>query len=144
MDEINGRTRNDADHCFVCGPKNPIGLRIPFVFENGVCRGEFQPNENHVGFDGVTHGGIIFSVLDDLMANWLFLQNGRGFTAKCEIRYRDPLPVGEKIAVECRLKRRKGRLVQLESQALRENGTLVAEADASFMIDDFGDMADAQ
>ena len=35
----------------------------------------------------------------DLMANWLFLQKGRGFTAKCEIRFRDPLPVGQRIAV---------------------------------------------
>ena len=136
------RARTDADHCFVCGPKNPIGLRIPFVFDNGVCRGEFVPNSDHAGFDGVTHGGIIFSVLDDLMANWLYLQNGRGFTAKCDIRFRDPLPVGEKIAVECHLKRRKGRLLQLESKALGDDGRVVAEAEASFMIDDYGDLAD--
>ena len=135
--------RSDADHCFVCGTENPIGLRVPFKFEAGVCRGEFRPTAHHVGFDGITHGGIIFSVLDDLMANWLFLQKGRGFTAKCEIRYREPLPVGEKIDVECHLKRRKGRLVQLASKALREDGTVVAEADASFMIDDFGDIPPA-
>lgn len=130
--------RTDADNCFVCGTKNPIGLKIPFHFADGVCRGEFASNENHVGFDGITHGGIIFSVLDDLMANWLFLQQGRGFTAKCEIRYRDPLPVGEKISLECHLKKRKGRLLQLSASAKREDDRLVAEADASFMIDDFG------
>lgn len=143
MKPKDGRARADADNCFVCGPKNPIGLRIPFNFEDGVCRGEFVPNEHHAGFDGVAHGGIIFSVLDDVMANWLFLQKARGFTAKCEIRYHDPLPIGQKIAVECRLKRRKGRLVQLESRALRDDDSLVAEAAASFMVDDFGDMADA-
>ncbi len=136
--------RTDADNCFVCGPKNPIGLRIPFVFENGVCRGEFVPDHNHVGFDGVTHGGIIFSVLDDLMANWLFLQNGRGFTAKCEIRFRDPLPVSEKISVECHMKRRKGRLLQLESKAFGDDGRVVAEAEASFMIDDYGNLPDSE
>lgn len=134
--------RSDADHCFVCGTENPIGLKIPFVFEQGVCRGAFTPTENHVGFDGVTHGGIIFSVLDDLMANWLFLQQGRGYTAKCEIRYRDPLPVGERIKVECRLTKRKGRLLQLASTATRDDGKLVAEAQASFMIDDFGAIPD--
>lgn len=135
--------RTDADHCFVCGTRNPIGLQIPFVFDDGVCRGEFTPTENHVGFDGVTHGGIIFSVLDDLMANWLFLQNGRGYTAKCEIRYRDPLPVGERIDVQCHVKKRKGRLLQLESTAKRADGKLVAEAEASFMIDDFGTIPDS-
>lgn len=134
--------RSDADHCFVCGTQNPIGLKIPFVFEHGVCRGTFTPTENHVGFDGVTHGGIIFSVLDDLMANWLFLQQGRGYTAKCEIRYRDPLPVGERIEVECHLTKRKGRLLQLASTATRGDGKLVAEAQASFMIDDYGMIPD--
>jgi acyl-coenzyme A thioesterase PaaI-like protein len=136
------RAREDADNCFVCGPDNPIGLRIPFVFEGDVCRATFVPNENHAGFDGVAHGGIIFSVLDDVMANWLFLQKARGVTAKCEIRYRSPLPIGREITVECRLKRRKGRLVQLESKAVRDDATVVAEAEASFMVDDFGDLGD--
>jgi len=130
--------RGDADHCFVCGSANPIGLGIRFTFDDGVCRGEFTPNENHVGFDGITHGGIIFSVLDDVMANWLFLQQGRGFTAKCEIRYREPLLVGTKTMLECRLKKRKGRLLQLSSTAHDANGSLVAEAEASFMIDEPG------
>ncbi|MDA0824071.1 MAG: PaaI family thioesterase [Proteobacteria bacterium] len=134
------RARSDADHCFVCGTQNPIGLGIVFFMDAGVCRGEFCPSENHVGFDGITHGGIIFSVLDDLMANWLFLQKGRGFTAKCEIRYREPLLVGTKISVECQLRRRKGRLLQLVSKALREDGLVVAEADASFMITEIGEI----
>ena len=27
-----------------------------------------------MGFQDTTHGGIIFSLLDDVMANWLFLK----------------------------------------------------------------------
>jgi len=142
MSDETSTKRGDADHCFVCGTENPIGLNIPYRYEDGICRGEFTPTENHVGFDGVTHGGILFSVLDDVMANWLFLQDGRGFTAKCEIRYREPLPVGTRIEVECHLKRRKGRLLQLASTAKLGDGKLIAEADASFMIDDFGTVAD--
>ena len=135
-------SRNDADNCFVCGSENPIGLNIDFKFVDEQCVGEFTPGENHVGFDGVTHGGIIFSVLEGVMANWLFLQQARWFTGKCEIRYREPLPVGETITVACELKRRKGRLVQLSSTATNTQSTVVAEADASFMIDDFGNMPD--
>ncbi len=141
MTDLN-RKRTDARNCFVCGPDNPIGLRIPFAFDGGVCRGEFTPGSDHVGFDGIAHGGIIFSVLDDVMANWLFLQGGRGFTAKCEIRFRDPLKVGETVDLECHAVKRKGRLLMLNSTARRRDGTLVAEADASFMIDDFGAFAD--
>lgn len=132
-------SRADANLCFVCGPENPIGLKIPFRIDDGVCRGSFTPGTYHAGFDGVTHGGIIFSVLDDAMANWLYLQGARGFTAKCEIRYRKPLPLGVAVALECRLKQRKGRLVILGSHAARDDdATLVAEAEARFIVDDFG------
>ena len=135
------RARPDADRCFVCGPNNPIGLKISFRYADGICRGEFIPGENHVGFDDVTHGGIIYSVLDDVMANWLFLQQIRGVTAKCEIRYRAPLPVGKKIALSCHLKQRRRRLVELEADARRvDDESLVASATASFMIEDFGAM----
>lgn len=135
------RARPDADNCFVCGTDNPIGLRISFSLKDGVCRGRFRSSPHYCGFDGVTHGGIVFSVLDDAMANWLFLQGARAFTAKCEIRYRQPLAVGAEIVVECRLKQRKSRLVVLESVAtLSSDGTPVASAEASFMVDDFGNL----
>ena len=87
--------RADAGRCFVCGPHNPIGLRLSFAVEGESCHGTYTSTPDHVGFDGVTHGGIVFSVLDDAMANWFFLQGARGYTAKAEIRYRAPMPVGE-------------------------------------------------
>ena len=105
-------------------------------------RGRFTPGPHHGGFDGVTHGGILFSVLDDAMANWFFLQGARGYTAKCEIRFRQPLPLGATALVECELVRRKGRLVQLKAQAVdAASGAPVAAAEASFMLDDLGGLA---
>jgi acyl-coenzyme A thioesterase PaaI-like protein len=133
------RGREDANHCFVCGPDNPHGLRITFRLEDDACRGEFTPGEHHMGFDAMTHGGIIYSALDDVMANWLFLQGARAVTAKCEIRYRKPLPVGMKADLKARMTQRKGRLCVLESTLKRaDDGTVIASAEASFMIDDFG------
>ncbi len=138
------RGRGDADRCFVCGPQNPHGLQIAFTLHEGVCSGRFTPREYHGGFDAITHGGIVFSVLDDVMANWLFLQGARAFTAKCEIRYREALPLGTEILATATLKLRKRRLVVLTSQAARaDNGHIVADAEASFMIDDFGRLQEA-
>ena len=129
------RARPDANNCFVCGPDNPVGLRITFhLDEQQICRGEFTPAENHQGFDGVTHGGIVFSALDDVMANWLFLQGIRGYTARCDVRYRAPLPIGVKARLEGRCIRQKGRLVALQAKALRaDDASIVAEAQATFM-----------
>ena len=35
----------ENNNCFVCGPTNPIGLRIKFRIDGDVCRGEFKPGK---------------------------------------------------------------------------------------------------
>lgn len=130
------RARPDANRCFVCGPDNPAGLRLGFVLDAGqVCRADFTPGPNHAGYDQLTHGGLIFSALDDVMANWLFLKGIRAHTARCEIRYRQPLRIGTPIRLEGRLVRRKGNLAIMQGLALRaDDGSVVAEAEGTFMI----------
>ncbi len=124
-----------ANRCFVCGPGNPDGLHVAFRLEADVCRAEFVPTISHAGYDGVTHGGILFSLLDDVMANWVYLQGEQCFTAKAEVRYRQPLPVGTPIRLEGRLQRRKGRLAVVEGKVVRtDDDSVVAEATGSFMI----------
>lgn len=133
------RARPDANNCFVCGPDNPIGLHLTFRMDGTVCRSEFTPDQRHVGFDGMTHGGILYSALDDAMANWLFLQGARGYTARCEVRYLEPLDIGVAVYLEGRLERRKARLAKLLARAVRANdGKTVAQAQASFMIESPG------
>ena len=125
-----------ANRCFVCGPGNPAGLNIRFRLDGDVCRAEFTPGEAHVGYDGVTHGGILFSLLDDVMANVVFLRGERCYTAKADIRYRQPLPTGTPVRLEGWEVRRKGRLALLEGRILRtDDDTVVAEATGSFMIE---------
>ena len=124
-----------ANRCFVCGPGNAAGLQIRFRLDGDICRAEFTPGDDHVGYDGVTHGGILFSLLDDVMANVVFLQGERCFTAKAEVRYRQPLPVGTQVRLEGWQQRRKGRLAILEGRVIRaDDDSVVAEATGSFMI----------
>jgi acyl-coenzyme A thioesterase PaaI-like protein len=124
-----------SNRCFVCGPQNPIGLKVAFRLDGDVCRGEFTPEPQHMGYDQVTHGGIIFSLLDDVMANWVWLQGERCFTAKADIRYRTELPVGTPIRLEGRCIKRKGRLAQMTGLLIRqEDDFVVAEASGAFMI----------
>jgi acyl-coenzyme A thioesterase PaaI-like protein len=127
-------TESAANRCFVCGPLNPIGLKLHFRIDGDVCRAEFTPEPAHMGYEGVTHGGIVFSLLDDVMANWLWLQGERCFTARADIRYRAQLPIGTPVRLEGRLVKRKGRLVQLSGCVIRTDvEELVAEATGSFM-----------
>ncbi|MCZ6695511.1 MAG: PaaI family thioesterase [Acidobacteria bacterium] len=137
-----GSGGDGARRCFACGPDNPIGLHIHFRLDGEVCRGEFTPGENHGGFDGVTHGGILYSALDDVMANWLYLRGARGYTARCEVRYREALPIGTKISLESRMLKKKGRFVILEGKAVRAaDGAVIAESQGFFNVFDAGTAA---
>lgn len=128
--------RSDANHCFVCGPSNPIGLHLEFRLEDDVCLSEFTPAEHHCGYNGVTHGGIIFSALDDVMANWLYLQGRPAYTAKCDIRYKSNLPTGVPVTLEGRCLKTRRRLVVMQGRMIRDdNGETVAECEASFMTE---------
>jgi acyl-coenzyme A thioesterase PaaI-like protein len=124
-----------ANHCFVCGPDNPLGLRAKFWLRDDVCFGEFTPGRDHRGYDTLTHGGILFSLLDDVMANWLWLHGHMCFTARAEIRYRANLPIGTTVRLEGRCLRRKGRLAMMEGKVIRQDTEeVVAEATGSFMM----------
>jgi len=121
--------------CFACGHDNPIGLQIDFTVDGDRCSGEFTANENHVGFQDTVHGGIIFSCLDDVMANVLYRQQRKAHTAKCEIRYRQELRVGKTITLNGWIASERRRLIVLKSEArLKEDDSLVAECEASFML----------
>ena len=126
---------SDSNHCFVCGPANPIGLGVKFTLDGNVCRGDFTPAPEHMGYRNVTHGGIVFSLLDDVMANWLWLQGQQCFTARADIRYRGELIVGTPVRLEGWCAKRKGRLAQMQGRVIRAaDGVVVAEANAAFML----------
>jgi len=124
-----------ANRCFVCGPTNPIGLQLKFRIEDDRCVAEFTPDENHVGYPGVVHGGILFSALDDVMANWLYLQGDRAYTVRCDVRFNAAAAVGGELRLEGREVKRRRRVVVMAGEAIRPtDGTVVAEAEGRFMI----------
>jgi len=139
-DNENTMTENnsieEAPMCFVCGDANPIGLQIDFTLKDGICNARFTPTNQHVGFSDTVHGGIIFSALDDVMANLLYLRGTKAHTARCEIRYRKALRVGQEITLTGTIENERRRLVTLKGEArLAQTNELVAETTASFMLE---------
>lgn len=127
--------RTGANNCFVCGPDNPIGLQLTFRMDGDICRSEYIPQVNHTGFDDVTHGGLLFSVLDDVMANWIFLRGERAVTAKCEIRYRNPVMPSTTLLLESELLERRSRRLKLFARAIdAADQQIMVEATASFIL----------
>jgi acyl-coenzyme A thioesterase PaaI-like protein len=109
-------------------------LKIDFQLQDGACIGSFTPGKFHVGFNDTVHGGILFAALDDVMANLLYLQGIKAHTARCEIRYRRALRVGQTIDLRGQVVQERGRLATLTGEArLAGSGELVADCQASFM-----------
>ena len=134
-DPLSINLRTESSGCFVCGPDNPIGLKVVFDIEDGKCIGEFVPKKEHAGFRNITHGGILFSLLDDVMANFLWLQGEQCFTARADIRYRDQLEVGQLVRLISWCEKKKGRLAQMRGEILRlSDQVTVAEASGTFML----------
>ncbi len=122
-------------HCFACSEVNPVSLGMRIWMDGEVCRGTFTPRSEHCGWTGVTHGGLLFTALDEVMANWLWLQQLRGFTARAEVRYREQVTTGTPLLLEAHVLERRRRLITLTATARRESdGVVVAESEARFMV----------
>lgn len=129
----------NATMCFACGSDNPIGLKIRFSMDGDVCRAEFTPGSEHVGWEDTVHGGIVYAALDDVTANVIYLTGRKAHTARAEIRYRQPARVGETLLLAGWVEREKGRLVVLKGEARRKSDdTVVAECESTFMVDRSG------
>lgn len=125
----------DTVHCFACSEVNPLSLGMRLWMDGEVCRGTFTPRPEHCGWTGVTHGGLLFTALDEVMANWLWLQELRGFTARAEVRFREQVATGTLLLLEAHAVERRRRLITLAATAKRESdGVVVAESEARFML----------
>lgn len=126
-------TMRDASTCFVCGPTNPIGLRVRFAVDGARVTGEFVPSEYHVGFRGVVHGGILAALLDDALAAIGYYQGEDTVTARLAVRYRLPARPGERLVVVAEETARRGAMRQGRAVVSNAGGQIVAEAEATMM-----------
>lgn len=130
------RKQPSSQMCFICGLQNPIGLQLFFYeHEDGSVSATFTPREEHQGFPGVVHGGIITAMLDESMAR-ASMTRGREqwmMTAKLELRFLKPVPVGERLIVVGRVERLSRVGMSGRSELRLADGTVAAEASGVFM-----------
>jgi uncharacterized protein (TIGR00369 family) len=117
----------EANHCFVCGRDNPIGLKLTFTRRGDMVRAEFTPSELHAGFEGLIHGGILAALMDDAMANVWYVRGQEAVTAKIEIRFRREARPGEPLVITAEPAGAKGGMVMARATVERRDGVVVAE-----------------
>ncbi len=127
----------DDSFCFVCGKNNNSGLKLKFDLEADTMRTEFTPAKIHQGFANIVHGGIISTVLDEVMLNLLFKKDIYAVTAELQVRFRKPTRVGEKLLFKSWITDSNSRLIETAAEAKNENGELIADAKAKCFVVEF-------
>lgn len=119
----------DNERCFVCGMKNPSGLRVEFhtAEEARTISGRFMPRPEHQGFEGIVHGGVLSALLDEAMAKLAFSLGMHAVTAEMTVTFKAPSAPGEELLVTGKITNEGRKLVEAEAK-IERGLVLIAEA----------------
>nr|WP_245561237.1 PaaI family thioesterase [Desulfoscipio gibsoniae] len=134
MKLLQSRVRGSDHMCFGCSPANPIGLKLKFKMDGDLCRTEFEAGEEHQGWTGYMHGGLITALLDETMVWWLWLKDISIMTVEMNTRYSIGVPIKTKLVIEswCE-EEKKGRLFLMAGRIVLPDGKVAVKASAKFM-----------
>ena len=118
----------DDGYCFVCGPKNPIGLKLDFHFDGKTIKTEFVPLKEHQGYMNIVHGGIVSTLLDEVMVKLAIELDMPAVTAQMDIRLKKALGVGQKITVSAEIIKDTKKILTSYAKAVTDDGVIVADA----------------
>jgi HAD superfamily hydrolase (TIGR01509 family) len=131
--------RLDAEYtarlCFACSPENPIGLKLKPIHDGEKVTAEFTAGKFHQGWNGVVHGGILYTLLDEVNA-YAMLCHGIefGVTAKSEIRFKQVAPINEPLQASAWVIKLTKRLVETKGVLTLKDNTVIADGDFLFYV----------
>jgi len=131
-----GRLQPNSAWCFVCGLRNPVGLKLRFLqAAPGKALAYAVVPEAYQGYPGVVHGGIVAAMLDEVTG-----RAGTGtdpatarlfYTARLTIRYRRHVPTQRLLRLEGELVRDRKRFYEAKGAIYdEETNQILAQAEA--------------
>lgn len=121
--------------CFACGAENPQGLHLCFeTAPDGSVATSWQPAPVFQGFEGVIHGGLIATVLDEAMAKAVLASGLKAVTCELSVRFRRHIVPGEKLLIRGWVTTRQKRKLTCEAILSGEDGQERAHASGIFLL----------
>ncbi|PAW89899.1 MAG: thioesterase [Pedosphaera sp. Tous-C6FEB] len=121
--------------CFVCGESNAHGLNLRFTTDGHSVQTRFTPRAEHIGFKGVTHGGILATVLDEIMV-WAVAASTRrfAFCAELTVRFQQPAQPGLELIASAELTaNRRDRIFEAKADLRDAAGRIIATASGKYL-----------
>src|ERR1043166_4926226 len=129
------KTFTHTRSCFVCGESNSFGMKLRLETDGCVVQTRFTPGAEHIGFKQVVHGGIIATLLDEIMVWACAVQTKRfAFCAELNVRFQNPLRPGEEVlAIAELVENRRGKIFEAKGELRNEAGALLASATGKYL-----------
>jgi acyl-coenzyme A thioesterase PaaI-like protein len=131
------RKQPNSKMCLVCGLKNNLGLKAHFYeLENKELVGIFKPIEEHQGYPGRLHGGIISAILDETIGRAIMIDYEEDVwfvTVEFNVRFKKPVPLDREIKVEARIERETSRIYEGSGEIKLKSGEVAADAYGKYM-----------
>ncbi len=126
---------SDRDsHCFCCGVDNERGLHLAIAYpEKGAAETSLEVPAWFAGWKSVTHGGLLATLLDEIMAHACYGMAQKAVTAEITVRYQKVVETGSRIRALGKVEGARGRVLVTRGWLYDAEGSVVAEATARFI-----------
>jgi uncharacterized protein (TIGR00369 family) len=121
--------------CFGCGPNNPDSMRLEFTYDEAGGRVACEVNlgDRYTGPPGHCHGGIIATMLDEIMSKLNKLHGVTAVTSEITVKYLRPVPLHTRLKLEAHEVRVEGRRRFREGKIFNSKGETLARGQGTFI-----------
>jgi acyl dehydratase len=131
---IDERFAFEPHNCFACGTLNAGGLHLDLHVDGERCWTDLSIPSRFQGWDEIAHGGILATILDEVMAWSLVDADNWGLTARMTVDFKRPVPLDRPIHAEGWITQARRRLVTTAGQIVdAASGELLATAEATYI-----------
>ena len=123
-------------HCFGCSQKNPHGLKMRFYTDDTALYSWLSVPPHLCGWDGIAHGGVLSTILDEVMG-WSAINSLRriAMTKTMTVDFLKPVYIGDKLRAEGRVVEQvSAREAIIEGKLYRDDDVLCVQTRGTFAI----------
>lgn len=126
----------DNRKCFVCGELNQRGLRFKFIHhpERKQVEAAITFPEFYQGWEGVIHGGLISTILDEIMVQATMAREIPTVTAEMTVTFKKPAVPDETYLAVGKMTEIRHRFIMAESHIQDKEGNILASATGKLFI----------
>ncbi len=122
--------------CLVCGRQNPVGLKLSLYVDtdSAEIRTRFTSGTQHIGFEGILHGGVLATVLDEAMV-WAAIWTSKKacVAGELNVRFRKSAVVGEELFCVAKVIVSRSRLIETTGELTTADGQPIASGTGKYV-----------